>query len=351
LENLRKNLQTLYKKSMFDEVELCHVVKPRNVYDPSKLDKKNMPFVSTYFEMETDHIISHGGFREFPYVVPRWLKSSNEVYGRSPAQSSLPDVKVLNKMVEIQLEAAAKIINPPLLVPDDSSLLPIRTAPGSLIYYRSGARDKIEPLNIGGNAPLGLNLEDQRRTSIGKAFYIDQLLIQEASSRTLTATEVQARQEERLKILGPVMGRLQSEMLNPLIVRVFNIMLRGKHFIEVPPILANQEIEIEYISPMAIAAKGNQLSSIMRGMEIFGTISQVSPVMDYLDSNGLVKELIKILGLPARMIKSDAEVEEMRAERQEQQAQQMQMQQAMQEAQVAKDVAPAVKAINETDKQ
>jgi len=147
------------------------------------------------------------------------------------------------------------------------------------------------------------------------------------------------------------MGRLQSEMLNPLIVRVFNIMLRGKHFIEVPPILANQEIEIEYISPMAIAAKGNQLSSIMRGMEIFGTISQVSPVMDYLDSNGLVKELIKILGLPARMIKSDAEVEEMRAERQEQQAQQMQMQQAMQEAQVAKDVAPAVKAINETDKQ
>ena len=351
LENLSKNLQTLYKKSMFDEVEICHAVKPRNVYDPSKLDKKNMPFVSTYFEMETDHIISHGGFREFPYVVPRWLKSSNEVYGRSPAQSSLPDVKVLNKMVEIQLEAAAKIINPPLLVPDDSSLLPIRTAPGSLIYYRSGARDKIEPLNIGGNAPLGLNLEDQRRTSIGKAFYIDQLLIQEASSRTLTATEVQARQEERLKILGPVMGRLQSEMLNPLIVRVFNIMLRGKHFIEVPPILANQEIEIEYISPMAIAAKGNQLSSIMRGMEIFGTISQVSPVMDYLDSNGLVKELIKILGLPARMIKSDSEVEEMRAERQEQQAQQMQMQQAMQEAQVAKDVAPAVKAINETDKQ
>jgi hypothetical protein len=325
LENLSKNLQTLYKK--------------------------NMPFVSTYFEMETDHIISHGGFREFPYVVPRWLKSSNEVYGRSPAQSSLPDVKVLNKMVEIQLEAAAKQINPPLLVPDDSAILPVRTAPGSLNYYRSGSRDKIEPLNIGANNPLGLNLEDQRRESIGKAFYIDQLLIQEASSRTLTATEVQARQEERLKILGPVMGRLQSEMLNPLIVRVFNIMLRGKHFIEVPPILANQEIEIEYISPMAIAAKSSQLSSIMRGMEIFGTISQVSPVIDYLDSNGLVKELIKILGLPARMIKSDEEVEEVRAERQEQQAQQMQMQQAMQEAQVAKDAAPAVKAINETDKQ
>ena len=349
LENLSRNLQAIYKNSMFDEVELCHVVKPRDIYDPRKIDKKNMPYVSTYFEMETDHIISHGGFREFPYVVPRWLKSSNEVYGRSPAQNSLPDIKVLNKMVEIQLQAAAKQINPPLLIPDDSAILPVRTAPGSLNFYRSGARDKIEPLNIGANNPLGLNLEQQRRESIGKAFHIDQLLIQE-SPRQMTATEVQTRQDEKLKILGPVMGRLQSEMLNPLIVRVFQIMLRGNHFIQAPPILANQEIEIEYVSPMALAMKSQQLSGIMRGMEIFGSLSQTMPVTDYIDENGLVKELIDILGLSAKMIKSDDEVQEIRANRQEQQMQQAQMQQALDESQVAKNAAPAVKAINETNK-
>ena len=349
LENLSKNLQAIYKNSMFDEVELCHVVKPRDIYDPRKIDKKNMPYVSTYFEMETDHIISHGGFREFPYVVPRWLKSSNEVYGRSPAQNSLPDIKVLNKMVEIQLQAAAKQINPPLLIPDDSAILPVRTAPGSLNFYRSGSRDKIEPLNIGANNPLGLNLEQQRRESIGKAFHIDQLLIQE-SPRQMTATEVQTRQDEKLKILGPVMGRLQSEMLNPLIVRVFQIMLRGNHFIQAPPILANQEIEIEYVSPMALAMKSQQLSGIMRGMEIFGSLSQTMPVTDYIDENGLVKELIDILGLSAKMIKSDDEVQEIRANRQEQQMQQAQMQQALEESQVAKNAAPAVKAINETNK-
>ena len=349
LENLSRNLQAIYKNSMFDEVELCHVVKPRDIYDPRKIDKKNMPYVSTYFEMETDHIISHGGFREFPYVVPRWLKSSNEVYGRSPAQNSLPDIKVLNKMVEIQLQAAAKQINPPLLIPDDSAILPVRTAPGSLNFYRSGARDKIEPLNIGANNPLGLNLEQQRRESIGKAFHIDQLLIQE-SPRQMTATEVQTRQDEKLKILGPVMGRLQSEMLNPLIVRVFQIMLRGNHFIQAPPILANQEIEIEYVSPMALAMKSQQLNGIMRGMEIFGSLSQTMPVTDYIDENGLVKELIDILGLSAKMIKSDDEVQEIRANRQEQQMQQAQMQQALEESQVAKNAAPAVKAINETNK-
>jgi len=252
-------------------------------------------------------------------------------------------------MVEIQLQAAAKQINPPLLIPDDSAILPVRTAPGSLNFYRSGARDKIEPLNIGANNPLGLNLEQQRRESIGKAFHIDQLLIQE-SPRQMTATEVQTRQDEKLKILGPVMGRLQSEMLNPLIVRVFQIMLRGNHFIQAPPILANQEIEIEYVSPMALAMKSQQLSGIMRGMEIFGSLSQTMPVTDYIDENGLVKELIDILGLSAKMIKSDDEVQEIRANRQEQQMQQAQMQQALDESQVAKNAAPAVKAINETNK-
>ena len=352
LENLSKNIQSLYKNSPFDDVELCHIVKPREIYDPKKLDKINMPFISIYLEMESENIISESGFREFPYLVPRWLKSSNEVFGRSPAMSCLPDVKVLNKLVETQLLAAAKSINPPLLIPDDSAVLPIRTSPGSLNFYRAGARDKIEPLNIGADVGLGLNLEEARRKSIAKAIFVDQLLIQEASSRTLTATEVQARQEERLKVLGPTMGRLQRELLQPMITRVFNIMLRNGHFIEAPKILTNQEIEIEYISSMALAQKASQLSGIMRGMEIFGSISQVAPVMDYLDSNGLVKELIKILGLPATMIKSDAEVQNIRAERQEQQAQQAEMQQAMQEAQVAKDAAPVVKQLNEaTNKQ
>ena len=350
LENLSKALQTLYKNSMFDEVEICHVVKPRDVYNPRKLDKGNMPFVSTYFEMETDHIISHGGgFREFPYVVVRWLKSSNEVYGRSPAQNSLPDAKVLNKIVEIQLQAAAKILNPPLLVPDDSAILPVRTSAGSLNFYRSGSRDKITPLQTGANPALGFNLEEQRRKSIGKAFHIDQLLMQESNSnRTVTATEIQQKQDERLKMLGPVVGRIQSEMLNPLIGRVFSIMLRGNHFIPAPEILANQEIEIEYISNMALSQKGTQLSGIMRGMEIFSSLSQSMPITDYIDENGLAKELINILGLSAKMIRSDDEVQEIRANRQEQQMQQAQMQQAMAESQMAKNAAPAVKAINET---
>ena len=303
-----------------------------------------MPFQSIYMEYETGHIISIGGFREFPYVVPRYLKASNEIYGRSPGMNSLPDVKVLNKMVEVSLKAAQKQVDPPLLVADDAVILPIRTAPGSINYFRSGSRDTIQPLNIGANNPLGLNMEDQRRNAISRTFHVDQLLIQE--NRTMTATEVMQRNQEKMRILGPVIGRLQQELLQPLIIRVFNIMLRNKLFVEAPRILENQEVDIEYVSPVAIAQKGSELESIMRGLELFGSISQIAPVTDYIDENGLVKRIINILGLPAKMIKSDKEVEEIRAVRQQQQAAQMQMQQEMMQSEQAKNAAPLVQALN-----
>ena len=347
-DNVSKELLNLYKKSPFDEIDLVHVVKPRDIYNPRKLDKKNMPFTSIYFEMETGHIISIGGFREFPYVIPRYLKASNEIYGRSPGMNALPDVKVLNKMVEIGLKAAQKQVDPPLLVPDDSMLLPIRMAPGSINYYRAGSRDRIETLNIGANNPLGLNMEEQRRRAIAQAFHVDQLQITE--NRTMTATEVQTRQEEKMRILGPVLGRLQSELLQPMIIRIFNIMLRSNLFPEAPEILDNQEIDVEYVSPMALAQKGQELNGIMRGLELFGSISQMAPqTLDYIDPAGLVKNIIKILGLPATMIRSDAQVQQISEEKAQAQAQQQEMMQAMQESEVAKNAAPAITAIGNAE--
>ena len=343
-DNLSRNVQNVLKNSPFNDIEFVHVVKPRDIYNPKKEDKENMPFISIYMEMESANIISIGGFREFPYVVPRFLKASNEIYGRSPGMNSLADVKVLNKMVEVSMKAAQKQVDPPLLVPDDAMILPIRTAPGSLNYYRSGSRDRIEALNIGANNPLGLNMEDQRRRAISRTFHVDQLLIQE--NRTMTATEVMQRNQEKMKILGPVIGRLQQELLQPLITRVFNIMLRTKQFLPAPEALTNQEVDIEYVSPVAIAQKGSQLESIMRGLELFGSISNIAPVTDYIDENGLVKQIISLLGLPAKMIKSDKQVQEVRAVRQEQQAAQAQMQMEMMQSEQAKNAAPLVQAIN-----
>jgi len=334
MEQVRNNPQ--------DDVVILHAVMPNEmggIYE----NNVNKPYSSCYVHEDTGFLLSESGFNDFPYVVPRYLKASNEIYGRSPAMNALPDVKMLNTMAKVSIKAAQKQIDPPLMVPDDGFVLPVRTVPGGLNFYRSGTRERIEPLNIGSNQPLGLQMEEQRRKAIRENFFVDQLLSVQGSN--MTATEVMQKQEEKMRILGPVLGRLQSELLQPLITRCFNILLKQKKFQEVPEFLANQVIEIEYVSPIAKAQKSGDLSSIMRGIEVFGAIQQVSPVFDYLDVDGLVAHLKDVIGLPAKILRSRAEVEQMREQKQAQAEQMQQMQQEMQMAEAAGKAAPAIKAV------
>ena len=144
-ESVSADVQTKAKKNPYDEVEILHAVYPRLEFNPNKKDKGNMPFESVYIEFKNGNELSVGGFKEFPFVVPRYLKASNEIYGRSPAMTALPDVKMLNEMCKTTIKAAQKQVDPPLLVPDDGFLLPVRTVTGGLNFYRSGTRDRIEP--------------------------------------------------------------------------------------------------------------------------------------------------------------------------------------------------------------
>ena len=193
-------------------------------------------------------------------------------------------------------------------------------------YSGTATFSKIEPLNIGANNPLGLNMEQQRRDAIARTFHVDQLLITE--NRNMTATEVMQRNEEKMRILGPVLGRLQSELLQPLIIRVFNVMLRKNLFSPAPQMLQQQEIQIEYVSPAQLAQKSSELQSITRALEIFGSISQVVPIQDWLDESGLVKHLQSTLGLPAKLMKSESEVTQIREQKAAQAQQQAEQQQA-----------------------
>ena len=346
--NVSQDIRTMSQKNPYQEVDIIHAVYPRNEFNPKKKDKANMPFESVYFEYKGGNELSLSGFKEFPFVVPRYLKASNEVYGRSPAMTALPDVKMLNEMCKVTIKAAQKQVDPPLLVPDDGFLLPVRTVPGGLNFYRSGTRDRIEPLNIGANNPLGLNMEEQRRNAIREVFYVNQLQLQQGPQ--MTATEVIQRNEEKMRLLGPVLGRLQSELLKPLIDRVFNILLRNNQFAQPPESLSGVNIDIEYVSPLAKAQKSTELQSIMRGIEILGSLANVAPVFDYVNFDNLVKHVADIVGMPQKLLKSQSQVTAIRDEQAQQQQEQMQMQQAQQTAQMAGAVAPLAKALPEEAK-
>jgi hypothetical protein len=346
--NVSDNIVTVNRKDPYEEIEILHAVYPRSDFDPKKQDKENMPFESVYLEAGTGDELSVSGFREFPFVVPRYLKASHEIYGRSPAMTALPDVKMLNEMSKTTIKSAQKQVDPPLLVPDDGFILPVRTVPGGLNFYRSGTRDRIEPLNIGANTPLGLNMEEQRRDSIRNAFYVNQLMMQ--SGPQMTATEVIQRNEEKMRLLGPVLGRLQSELLKPLIDRAFALLLRKNLFRPAPEFLSGQDIEIEYVSPLAKAQKSAELQSIMRGIEIMGSLANVAPVFDHMNMDKLVKHLMDIVGVPQKVLKTENQVQAERQAAQQQQEQMQQMQQAQQLAEAAGSAAPMAKALPEEAK-
>ena len=339
---LPQNILTKIKSDPYGETAIIHSVHPAERQMGFE-NNKNMDFVSCHVHEESGAILRESGFKEFPYVVPRYLKSSsNEIYGRSPAMNALPDVKMLNTMVKTTIKAAQKQIDPPLMVPDDGFILPVRTIPGGLNFYRAGTRERIEPMNIGANNPIGIQMEEQRRKAIRENFFVDQLMT--IQGQNMTATEVMQRTEEKMRLLGPVLGRLQSELLQPLITRCFNLLFKNNKFAKPPEIVADQDIEIEYVSPLAKAQKTQELSSVMRGIEIFGSLQNVAPVFDYLDVDGLVDHIKDVLGLPAKVMRSKAEVQKIQQDKQQQQIEQAELQQAQQVAESAGKIAPALKA-------
>ena len=341
----------MMQKDPYQEVTLLHAVYKRDERDVTKVDAQNKPFASVYLDPDEKKILSESGFDEFPYTAPRFLKASFEIgYGRSPAMTALPDIKMLNKMSEVTIRAAQKQVDPPLLVPDDGFILPIRTVPGGLNFYRSGSRDRIEPLNIGANNPLGLNMEEQRRKAIQSAFYVDQLILGQGPQ--MTATEVVQRTEEKMRLLGPVLGRLQAELLQPLISRCYNILARQEAFEVAPEFMQDIDIEIEYVSPLAKAQRSGDVQSALRLIELMQPLVGVDPsIIDYLDTDGLTKHMVKALSVPASAVRGDEEVEQIRQERAALQKQQAELAQAQQIAEAAGNAAPALRAVNSVEQQ
>jgi hypothetical protein len=148
-----------------------------------------------------------------------------------------------------------------------------------------------------------------------------------------------------MRLLGPVLGRLQSELLQPMISRSFALLLRAGLLPPAPEQLQGQDIEIEYVSPLAKAQKLTDLQSMLRGFEVMMQIAEIAPVMDYLDTDKLVKYLVEVTGIPARVIRSDEEVAQLRRQQERQAEAQAAQQQEMMATEQARNVAPLVKAV------
>ena len=333
------NWEDSIKTSPLQRHKILHAVEPRAKvkYTLSPLIPKNRAFCSYWIHIDSSSLLKESGYFENPYIVSRWSKYSGEVYGRSPAMKALADAKMLNKMKKATIEAAQLAVAPAMQVPDDGVLLPIKTAPNSVNYFRAGSKDRIEPLNTGSNIQLSENFMESVRKQIKEAFFVDQLNLVE--SDRMTATEVLHRKEEQLRLLGPTLSRQHFEFLRPLIERVFGIMLRKKLFLPAPPELAGKDLEVEYTSLIAKAQLATEGENLNRAIVLITPFAQTDPtVMDNFNPDEIVKFAARIYGLSPDIMRDEKEVEEIRQGRAEAQQQMEQQETQAHEADVLSKV-------------
>jgi hypothetical protein len=269
-----------------DKVKIIHAVYPRSEkerdYSKAQPAPEEMAFASCYFEHDTCHDLYKSGFPEFPFLCPRWAKYPGELYGRGPGMTALPDVKMLQAMMLTAIKALQKNADPPLWLRDDGVLHPQRTVPGGANYWRGNPNDGVmlHPTNIQGlNAAF--EAMDALRNRIRTTFFAD--ILQIVTETEMTATEVMQRTQERMRLLGPMVGRLEAELLGPLVTRVFGIMHRLGLLPPAPEEIQDKDFTVEYVSPIATAQKQTEANGLVQVaqiiMQMVGDPKMVAQVM------------------------------------------------------------------------
>ena len=293
-------------------------VYPREDRNPDRMDASNKPWASVVlFDGRTSDptIIRQSGFDMFPFLVPRWTKAAGEIYGRSPAMKVLPDIRLVNAMARTVLESAQKAADPALQVPDDGFLQPIRTHPGGLNYYRAGSGDLIQPLNTGARPDIGEQMIERKQAKIDEAFYQD--LFQLPELDRMTAFEVSQRRNDRLQQFSPVLSRIYTEMLDPLITHIFS-KLAPELADTTPNAIAGRRLKIIYVSPLALSQKSSEGFNIQQYLQYLTPMAQADPgVFNNIDTDEYARMGMSIFNVPGRLFRTVEEVEERRQAEQE----------------------------------
>jgi hypothetical protein len=320
-----KKLHEMVEKGQNEEMEIILCVNPT---EDSKKQALGFAFDSVYVLVAEKVILSDKAFYEFPFAVPRWSKLSGEKMGRSPAMNCLYDIRMINEMSKTVLKSAQKIVDPPLMLPDEGFLMPIKTTPGGLNYYEAGREDRIEPLQTGGDVGLGLEMMNQRREQILRAFYLDSMKLQK-ENKEMTAYEAAQRTEENMRAMSPMVSRLQNEALDRIIGRTISILGRLQLLPPAPKQIQGLDYRVEYMSPVTRALKMAGMTGIQRMIQVVAPFMEIKPdAADKIDVDQIIDYAASTLDVPVKLIRTDKEVGDIRQQRAAEQQKQAEAEQA-----------------------
>lgn len=355
-------VKTQYDNGNYDAwLDVWHCIEPNPDADPTKIDAKNMPFRSLYWDDKDDRkdtFLRQSGYKENPIIAPRWEVKGNDVYGGSPGQDALADCRQLQIQQKRKGEAIDKMVRPATQGPPSTADRYISHLPGRHNIVQDMSQGGVKALyevkpDIGA---LVEDIEDTRRR-IEEAFYVPDIL---AISRMegvqpKNQMELAERKGEGLLVLGPVVQRLHNELLSPLLNRIINrIVDVSMPFWQMgepgmieppPPELQGMPLQIQYQSALAIVQKQQAIQGLERTANTVLALVEAFPEVRYkFDAEQYMDEFNDAVNGSSRIIRADDEAAAMR----EAEAQAQQAQQTMEMMPGLKDGADALKKLSET---
>lgn len=349
------SIQQSYKSggsSLDREIVIRHIVEPnQECFDLGGASMgypvaKKFEWREAFWEEGSSQslMLRASGFDEKPFVGARWDVTSNDPYGRSPGMDALPANMQLQIEQRRKGEAIDKMVRPPMVGSVSMKNEPNSITPGAMNYVADMSQAGFKPAFLV-DPRLAEMMEDIKEVQarIEKIFFNDLFLMISSLETVRTATEIDARREEKLIQLGPVIERAENEVLDAVIDRTFAIALRRGLLPPPPEEVKGHDLEIQYVSMLAEAQRAASTAAIERILGLAGNLAGVTPdALDNIDVDAAMDYYADDLALPPRLIRPMKEVLAIRQKRAAQQAQ-------AQAAEATPGLAAAAKNLADTD--
>lgn len=328
IENVSDSVRAAYNTggaSLSREVIVRHLIRPNTGELP-----KPMKFVECYWEAsESVKYLRKTGFREAPFLGVRWDVTANDPYGRSPGMDALGDIKQLQQETLRKAQAIDKLVNPPMLADVQLKNQPASILPGGITYIAGQNNIGMKPIYQINPPVQEIMLDIQAlQLRISNIFFNDLFQMISQLNTVRSATEIDARREEKLVLLGPVLERFENEALGKAIDRTFGIMQRGGLLPPAPEVVQGKPLQVQYVSMLSAAQSATATAAMERVIGLAGSISAVNPtVNDNINFDTLIQLYGSKLGTDVRIFNAPEIVAEVRARRaaKEQQIEQLAM--------------------------
>jgi hypothetical protein len=242
------------------------------------------------------------GLGSNPFICFRWSKCAGEIYGRGPLMNALSAIKTTNLTIELILENAQMSISGIYQMEDDGVINPdtIQLVPGSIIPKAMGSSG-LQPIQAAGRFDVAQLVLSDMRLNIKRALYND--MLGNPDKTPATATEVAERMADLSRRMGSAFGRLQAELVQPVLQRVIYI-LKKQGRIEIPTI-NGREVKVRSVSPLAQAQANQDISTVARFLELVGGTFGPEMLQLLVDGEKTAIHLAKKFGVPESLIRDE----------------------------------------------